>query len=135
GDTGISQVAGPSSSNMPWSNTPPGTSLSCAVAQSDVSAFEKGKPLGTRDGGLLRSCIPTACPLACLRIAGSVAVAVARLATHLPGCGFGRAGFAPAGQQTVFQGSASSFPDGPAFPGRTPSSSPVFRIQVDRAVG
>ena len=42
--------------------------------------------------------------LACLRIADPVTEAVARLTTGSGGLAPGRAGFAPAGQQTTFHG-------------------------------
>ena len=47
---------------------------------------------------------PTAHTLACLRFAGLVTETVAKLATGSGGLTPGRAGFAPAGQQTKFHG-------------------------------
>ena len=69
----------------------------------DAAAFWEREPLGT-PGGSDFGALPTAAHvLACLRIAAeSVALDVARFATGLPGCGFDRAGFAPAGRQTAF---------------------------------
>ncbi len=51
-----------------------------------------------------RGQIPTAHTLACLRFAGLVTATVARLATGSDGLTPSRAGFAPAGRQTKFQG-------------------------------
>jgi hypothetical protein len=53
---------------------------------------------------LFRGHPPTAHMLACLRIADPVTEAVARLTTGSGGLAPGRAGFAPAGQQTTFHG-------------------------------
>jgi hypothetical protein len=65
-------------------------------------AFGTSSTLGIRNEHNFRGRIPTAHTLACLRIAGRVAVSVARLA---PGWGdypLRRAGFAPAGRLTEF---------------------------------
>ena len=63
---------------------------------------------------------PTAHTLACLRIAGPVTGAVARLTTDPGGLTPGRAGFAPAGRPTKFHGDiATSDSLRPALPGRT----------------
>jgi len=51
-----------------------------------------------------RGHLPTAHTLACLRFAGPVAGTVARLTTGSGGLTPGRAGFAPAGRRTKFQG-------------------------------
>ncbi len=67
-------------------------------------AFAKNRTLGIRDEYSFRGHVPTAHTLACLRFAGPVAETVARLATGSGGLTPGRAGFAPAGQQTKFHG-------------------------------
>jgi len=113
-------VPGPSSSCVPWSNTPPGVarcSPSCAAA---TVAFRPHKALGTRNEIVFEAACPTAHTLARLRFAGAVTATVARLATGLGGLTPGRAGFAPAGRQTEFHRViASSTPFRPAVPGRT----------------
>ena len=83
-------------------------------------AFAKNRTLGIRNEHSFRGHRPTAHTLARLRFADPVTETVARLATGSGGLTPGRAGFAPAGQQTKFHGViAPSNPDRPAEPGRT----------------
>ncbi len=69
-----------------------------------VIAFAKNRTLGIRNEYSFRSQLPTAHTLACLRFADLVAETVARLATGSGGLTPDRAGFAPAGRRTKFQG-------------------------------
>ncbi len=62
-----------------------------------VIAFTDNRTLGIRDGYSLRSHVPTAHTLACLRFDDLVTEIVARLTTGSGGLTPGRAGFAPAG--------------------------------------
>jgi hypothetical protein len=63
-----------------------------------------GGTLGIRNEYSFRSPLPTAHTLACLRFAGPVTETVARLTTGSGGLTLRRAGFAPAGRRTKFQG-------------------------------
>ena len=67
-----------------------------AIVGHAPAAFRESKTLGHRDS-LDFGASATAHLVAYLRIAGAVTVAVARLTTGLPGCGFGRTGLSPAG--------------------------------------
>jgi hypothetical protein len=67
-------------------------------------AFTENRTLGNRNDYSFRSHVPTAHTLACLRFADLVTETVARLTTGSGGLTPGRTGFAPAGQQTKFQG-------------------------------
>lgn len=83
GRVGISQVSGPSSSRVPWSNTPPSQrALALSVTQLLPSSTGTLSASGIR---CFRGCIPTVHSLACLCINASVAEHAARLATDLPG--------------------------------------------------
>src|SRR5947209_2579598 len=84
GETRASQVPGPSSSCVPWSNTPPGAARPLPIRGAAPEAFGLFDVLGTRNG-LFVAASPTAHTLACLRIAGDVAAAGARLATDSSG--------------------------------------------------
>jgi len=93
-----------------------------------VVAFRQNRTLGIRDDIDFEAANPTAHTLACLRFAGLVAGAGARLATGSGGLTPGRTGFAPAGRQTKFHGViASSIPLRPAGPGRTVCLTPGRR--------
>ena len=119
GETRASRVTGPSSSCVPWSNTPPDTIPSSPIHGEIVVAFRHFGTLGIRNNRHFEAANPTAHTLACLRFAGLVAATVARLATGSGGLTPGRAGFAPAGRQTKFHGViAPSIPLRPAGPGR-----------------
>src|SRR4051812_2251889 len=102
GQTGASQVTGPSSSSAPRSSPPPRETPPRPLTVTPPTAFRVGDPLGFPVGTIsgLHSHGPRA-----------------RLPTHQPprcrdgckagyrpaGLSFGRAGFAPAGQQTEFR--------------------------------
>ena len=111
GEARASQVTGPSSSCVPWSNTPPDTIPSSPIKLSPgmVVAFRENRTLGIREGYRFRGRIPMAHRLACLRFASRVSTTGARLATGSGGLTLDRAGFAPAGRRTKFhEGIASS---------------------------
>ena len=67
-------------------------------------AFAYNRTLGIRDEHSFRGQVSTAHVLVYLRFADRVTVIVARLTTGSDGLTPGRAGFAPAGQQTKFHG-------------------------------
>ncbi len=69
-----------------------------------VFAFTENRTLGIRNEYSFRSHLPTAHTLAYLRFADLVTETVARFATGSGGLTPSRAGFAPAGRQTKFQG-------------------------------
>ena len=120
GEARASQVPGPSSSCVPWSNTPPDTILSSPANGEAVVAFRSNRTLGIRDDIDFEAANPTAHTLACLRFASLVAETVTRLATGSGGLTLGRTGFAPAGRPTKFHGViATSNSLRPAGPGRT----------------
>ena len=66
--------------------------------------FAKNRTLDIRNDYSFRSHLPTAHTFACLRFADRVTETVARLTTGSGGLTPGRAGFAPAGRHTKFQG-------------------------------
>ena len=112
GEARTSQVPGPSSSYVPWSNTPPDTFLSSPMI-TERSLLPSGNSApwasGKRRG--FGAAYPMAHTFACLRIAEAIADPVARLATGSGGLTLGRTGFAPAGRQTKFhEGIVSSLP-------------------------
>ena len=121
GRTRASQVPGPSSFVRAVVRDPAGCDPSSPVLHGAAAvAFRQFNALGTPVWHSFRGYQPTAHRLACLRIAGPVAGAVARLATGPGGLTPGRAGFAPAGHLTKFHGGiATSYPLRPALPGRT----------------
>lgn len=111
GQTGASQVTGPSSSRVPRSATPPRGASPRPVAVTLPAAFRVGDPLGF-PGRTISGLYPRGPRV--------------RLPTHQPprcrdgckagyrpaGLSFGRAGFAPAGRQTEFhEVIASLLPD------------------------
>ena len=112
GEARASQVTGPSSSCVPWSNTPPDTTPSSPtyterplLPSGNSAPWASGKVIG------FGAACPMAHTFACLRIADPISGTVARLATGSGGLTLGRAGFAPAGRQTKFhEGIASSNP-------------------------
>jgi hypothetical protein len=110
GEARASQVTGPSSSCVPWSNTPPDTTpYSPSSCRESWWPSMKSSTLGIREGYRFRGRSPTARTFVCLRIACCVSTTGARLATGSGGLTLGRAGFAPAGRQTKFhEGIASS---------------------------
>src|SRR5215831_10163013 len=117
GEARASQVTGPSSSYVPWSNTPPETPLSLPrrhickgvlLPSGKTGPSASGKTIG------FGAACPMAHMFARLRIADPISGIVARLTTGSGGLTLGRAGFAPAGRQTKFhEGIASSFPFDP----------------------
>ena len=84
GTTRVSQVPGSSVAHAPWSNTPPISSPSRPITTTTMlpSRFWALSAIGMRE---LRSRIPAAHALACLRIDAVVTHDVARLAAGLPG--------------------------------------------------
>ena len=101
GEARASQVTGPSSSSVPWSNTPPETPPSSPRRHVCKGVLlPSGKPGPSASGKTLG--FGAACPMAhtfaCLRIAEAISDAGARLATGSGGLTLGRAGFAPAGR-------------------------------------
>src|SRR5215831_16744678 len=117
GEARASQVTGPSSSYVPWSNTPPETPLSLPrrhvckgvlLPSGKTGPSASGKTIG------FGAACPMAHMFARLRIADPISGIVARLTTGSGGLTLGRAGFAPAGRQTKFhEVIASSFPFDP----------------------
>src|SRR5215813_7336840 len=113
----ISQVPGPSSSYVPWSNTPPETPPSSPrrhickgvlLPSGKTGPSASGKTIG------FGAACPMAHMFARLRIADHISGIVARLTTGSGGLTLGRAGFAPTGRQTKFhEVIASSFPFDP----------------------
>src|SRR4029453_4999758 len=117
GEAGASQVTGPSSSYVPWSNTPPETPLSSPRRHICKGVLLPSGKTGPSASGKTRG-FGAACPMAHmfarLRIADPISGIVARLTTGSGGRTLGRAGFAPAGRQTEFhEVIASSFPFDP----------------------
>src|SRR5262247_1268678 len=114
GEARASQVTGPSSSYVPWSNTPPETPPSSPGRHICKGVLlPSGKPGPSASGKTLS--FGAACPMAHmfarLRIADPISGIVARLTTGSGGLTLGQAGFAPAGRQTKFhEVIASSFP-------------------------
>src|SRR5215467_1642073 len=110
----ISQVPGPSSSYVPWSNTPPETPPSSPRRHICKGVLLPSGKTGPSASGKMIG-FGAACPMArtfaYLRIADAISGTVARLATGPGGLTLGRAGFAPAGRQTKFhEGIATSNP-------------------------
>ena len=97
GETRVSQVPGPSSSCVPWSKTPPGATAPRPLSVRSPSSSGVANTLDTRKSAYFVAVPPSAHTLVCLRIAESVTVSGARLATGPGGLTLGRAGFAPAG--------------------------------------
>jgi hypothetical protein len=109
GEARASQVTGPSSACVPWSNTPPDTTpYSPSSCRESLLPSMKSSTLGIREGYRFRGRNPTARTFVCLRIACRVSTTGARLATGSGGLTLGRAGFAPAGRQTKFHGDIAS---------------------------
>ena len=112
GEARASQVPGPSSSYVPWSNTPPDTGLSSPTwterllwPSGNSAPWASGKMIG------FGAACPMARTFACLRIAEAISGTVARLATGPGGLTLGQAGFAPARRCTKFhEGIATSNP-------------------------
>src|SRR5215475_4647026 len=146
GEARASQVPGPSSSYVPWSNTPPETPPSSPrrhvckgvlLPSGKTGPSASGKTIG------FGAACPMAHMFARLRIADHISGIVARLTTGSGGLTLGRAGFAPAGRQTRFREViASSLPFDPhclvalfflsaseRAPGATPS--PTARVALD----
>ena len=93
GEARASQVTGPSSSCVPWSNTPPDTSPSSPTSRRGRCCLRvESSTLGIREDYRFRGRSPTARTFACLRIAGPVSRTGARLATGSGGLTLGRAG-------------------------------------------
>jgi hypothetical protein len=115
GEARASQVTGPSSSYVPWSNTPPDTIPSSPSSRRGLllpsgktGPWASGKSIG------FGAACPMAHTFACLRIADHISGIVARLATGSGGLTLGRTGFAPAGRRTKFhEVIASSLPFDP----------------------
>src|SRR5262249_28650699 len=117
GEARASQVTGPSSAYVPWSNTPPETPLSSPrrhickgvlLPSGTTGPSASGKTIGFGAACLMAHLF------ARLRIADPISRIVARLTTGSGGLTLGRAGFAPAGRQTKFhEVIASSFPFDP----------------------
>jgi hypothetical protein len=112
GEARASQVPGPSSSCVPWSNTPPETPPSSPrrhVCKGVLLPSGKTGPSASRKRIGFGAAWPMAHTLACLRFAGPISETVARLATGLGGLTLSRTGFAPAGRRTKFhEGIATS---------------------------
>ncbi len=104
GKTGASQVTGPSYSYVPrctrrlrllphFGLDPSSPLLLFEKIHGETAvAFTQNRTLGSRNGTSFRGQVPTAHTLVCLRFAGSVTEAVARLTTGLDGLTPGRAG-------------------------------------------
>src|SRR5215813_1976387 len=117
GEARASQVTGPSSSYVPWSNTPPETPPSSPRRHICKGVLWPSGKTGPSASGKTIS-FGAACPMAHmfarLRIADHISGIVARLTTGSGGLTLGRAGFAPTGRQTKFhEVIASSFPFDP----------------------
>ena len=121
GEARASQVTGPSSSCVPWSNTPPDIPPPRPKLPRRELLLPSGKTGPSASGKhRFRGRSPTAHTFACLRIAALVSKNGARLATGSGGLTLGRMGFAPNGRYTKFHGGiASSNPLRPTGPGRT----------------
>ncbi len=78
------------------------------LAQGRIVAFEILWHSRHPERSWFRGRSPTARTFACLRIANPISGTGARLATGSGGLTLGRAGFAPAGQQTKFHGGIES---------------------------
>ena len=88
GETRGSQVPGPSSSCVPWSSTPPGAYRPSPISRCGRCCLQARQYLGHPETYFFRGYLPTAHSLACLRIAESVTVSGARLATGRAGSPF-----------------------------------------------
>ena len=113
GQTGVSQVTGSSSSNVPWSSTPPREASPRPVAVTPPAAFRVGDLLGFPGGTLSglhshgpRACLPTHQPSRCHD--------GCKAGYRPAGLGFSRAGFAPAGRRTEFHEVIGFTPSRPA---------------------
>jgi hypothetical protein len=121
GEARAFQVAGPSSSCAPWSNTPPDTSPSSPRPSCRGVLLPSGKTGPSASGQQrFRGCMPMAHAFVCLRFAARVSTLGARRATGSGGLTLGRMGYAPTGRcTTVHGGIASSNSLRPTGPGRT----------------
>ena len=78
----------PSSSCVPWSSTPPGAYRPSPISRCGRCCLQARQCLGHPETYFFRGYLPTAHSLACLRIAESVTVSGARLATGRAGSPF-----------------------------------------------
>ena len=81
-------MPGPSSSCVPWSSTPPGAYRPSPISRCGRCCLQARQYLGHPETYFFRGYLPTAHSLACLRIAESVTVSGARLATGRAGSPF-----------------------------------------------
>ena len=101
GQTGASQVTGPSSSNVPRSSTPPRKTPPRPLTVTSSAAFRVGDPLGFP--GRTISGLHSRGPFVRLPTHQSNHYGPDCKADYRPaGLGFSRTGFAPAGRQTEF---------------------------------
>jgi hypothetical protein len=109
------------------------------ICGENTIAFAKNRTLDIRDEYNFRGHLPTAHTLVCLRFADLVTETVARLTTGSGGLTPRRAGFAPAGRRTKFQGDIAVPPipidqQGLVALIRLPSNNPVsnlHRLQLE----
>ena len=129
GTHGISQVAGPSSSNAPWSNSPADAATSCPLPLIAAAVFRFSDTVDIRDILSFRGRLPMAHLLACLRIANAVTHISARLTTNLPGSALvGRVSH-PLDDLLIFRRYRHLLPIRPALPGRTRGSFPSCKTR------
>lgn len=100
------------------SKHPAGPAVPLPINGDDGAAFQLSYALGV-PGVAVSGLTHTAHMLACLRINGGVTVAAARLASSLPGSALAGRDSHPLDGYSEFQGGiVSSYPFGPALPGR-----------------
>jgi hypothetical protein len=118
GETRASQVPGPSSSCVPWSNTPPGAAAPCPFAERPLKPSGSSTPSAP---GMAFSWLHPHGPHARVPTLRRWRYRRRRQARYRPERAHpGQAGFAPAGRHTRFrQVIASLTPPRPALPGRT----------------
>ncbi len=109
GEARASQVPGPSSSYVPWSNTPPDTALSSPTCRRGRYSLQVIQHPGHPGSDRFRGRMPHGPHARCRRFARPISETIARLATGLGGLTLRRTGFAPAGRRTKFhEGIATS---------------------------
>src|SRR5262249_16382514 len=109
GEARASQVPGPSSSYVPWSNTPPDTPPPRPSDGEVIRAFRYFSTLGIRKGYRFLVRIPHGPHARVPPLRRPISETSARLATGLGGLTLSRTGFAPAGRRTKFhEGIATS---------------------------
>ena len=123
-------MPGPSSSCVPWSSTPPGAYRPSPISRCGRCCLQARQYLGHPETYFFRGYLPTAHSLACLRIAESVTVSGARLATGRAGSPFaGRVSHPLDDKRGFMKSSHTPFPlDQPCLVALSEQSTPAYDL-------